>query len=26
VDYDDQGKPKVVTFEGGKATRIVDGK
>lgn len=25
VDYDDQGKPKVVTFVGGKATRIADG-
>ena len=25
VDYDDQGKPKVVTFSGGRATRIVDG-
>lgn len=25
VEYDDQGKPKVVTFVGGKATRIADG-
>jgi hypothetical protein len=24
VDFDDQGKPKVITFEGGKATKIVD--
>jgi hypothetical protein len=24
VDFDDQGKPKTVTFEGGKATKIVD--
>ena len=26
VEYDDQGKPKMVTFEGGKATRITDEK
>jgi hypothetical protein len=24
VEFDDQGKPKMVTFEGGKATKIVD--
>jgi hypothetical protein len=26
VEYDDQGKPKMVTFEGGRATTIVDEK
>lgn len=26
VEYDDQGKPKMVTFEGGKATKIEDEK
>ena len=26
VDYDDQGKPKHVTFVGGRATAVVDGK
>jgi len=26
VDYDDQGHPKTVTFEGGKATKIVEDK